>query len=82
MSYGNYVQGAVDTTNNGYNLLISGAPSGYTQSGLMIGGDTSTTYGVRVSKDATNNAYVDMRPMPWPCVTRITLLVRSRRCCP
>ena len=61
MSYGNYIQGAVDTANNGYNLLISGAPSGYTQSGLMIGGDTSTTYGVRVSKDATNNAYLDMR---------------------
>ena len=61
MSYGNYVQGSVDTTNNGYNLLISGAPSGYTQSGLMIGGDTATTYGVRLAKDATNNAYVDLR---------------------
>jgi hypothetical protein len=61
MSYGNYIQGSVDSTNNAYNVLLSGAPSGYTSSGLNIGGDTSTMYGVKLSKDATNNAYLDLR---------------------
>lgn len=61
MSYSNYVQGSVDTANNGYNLLISGAPSGYTQSGLMIGGDTNTVYGARVATDASHNVHIDMR---------------------
>ena len=61
MSYGNYVQGNVDTTNNAYNLLISGASSGYSQSGLSIGGDTSTVYGLKLNKDATNNVTMDMR---------------------
>ena len=40
MSYGNYLQGSVDSGNNAYNVLLSGAPSGYTSSGLNIGGDT------------------------------------------
>ena len=61
MSYGNYVQGNVDTNANAYNLLISGAPSGYTSSGINIGGDTSTTYGVKISNDASNNAFMDLR---------------------
>ena len=61
MSYGNYVQGAVDTNANAYNLLISGAPSGYTSSGINIGGDTSTTYGVKISNDASHNAFMDVR---------------------
>ena len=30
MSYGNYLQGSVDSGNNAYNVLLSGAPSGYT----------------------------------------------------
>lgn len=61
MAYLNYVQGNVDTVNNGYNLLVSGASSGYTQTGLMIGGDTNTSYGLRISENASHNAYVDMR---------------------
>ena len=61
MSAGNYLQGSIDSTNNAYNVLLSGAPSGYTSSGLNIGGDTSTMYGVKLSKDATNNAYLDLR---------------------
>jgi hypothetical protein len=61
MSSGNYLQGKIDSTNNAYNVLLSGAPSGYTSSGLNIGGDTSTMYGVKLSKDATNNAYLDLR---------------------
>jgi hypothetical protein len=61
MSYGNYLQGSIDSTNNAYNVLLSGAPSGYTSSGLNIGGDTTTMYGVKLSKDATNNAYLDVR---------------------
>ena len=61
MSYGNYVQGNVDTNANAYNLLISGAPSGYTSSGINIGGDTSTTYGVKISNDSSNNAFMDLR---------------------
>ena len=61
MSAGNYLQGYIDSGNNAYNVLLSGAPSGYTSSGLNIGGDTSTMYGVKLSKDATNNAYLDLR---------------------
>ena len=61
MSYGNYLQGSVDSGNNAYNVLLSGAPSGYTSSGLNIGGDTSTMYGVKLSKDSTNNAFLDLR---------------------
>ena len=61
MAYGNYLQGSVDSTNNAYNVLLSGAPSGYTSSGLNIGGDTSTMYGVKLSKDSTNNAFLDLR---------------------
>ena len=61
MSAGNYLQGSIDSTNNAYNVLLSGAPSGYTSSGLNIGGDTSTMYGMKLSKDATNNAYLDLR---------------------
>ena len=61
MSYGNYVQGNVDTNANAYNLLISGASSGYTSSGINIGGDTSTTYGVKIANDASNNAFMDLR---------------------
>ena len=61
MSSGNYLQGYIDSSNNAYNVLLSGAPSGYTSSGLNIGGDTSTMYGVKLSKDATNNAYLDLR---------------------
>ena len=61
MSAGNYLQGSVDSGNNAYNVLLSGAPSGYTSSGLNIGGDTSTMYGVKLSKDVTNNAYLDLR---------------------
>lgn len=61
MSYGNYVQGSVDSTNNAYNLLVSGASSGYSTSALGIGGDTSTTYGVRMASDNMHNAYLDMR---------------------
>ena len=61
MSYGNYVQGSTDSTDNAYNLLVSGAQSGYTSSSLMIGGDTSTVYGVKIQKDASNNANFDMR---------------------
>jgi hypothetical protein len=59
--YGNYVQGSTDSVGNAYNLLVSGAPSGYTSSGLMIGGDTATVYGVKILKDASNNAILDMR---------------------
>lgn len=59
--YGNYVQGSTDSGTNAYNLLVSGAPSGYTSSGLMIGGDTSTAYGFKIQKDAGNNALLDMR---------------------
>jgi len=61
MSYGNYLQGSTDNTNNAYNLLISGAPSGYTTSGINIGGDTSTTYGVKITADSTHNAFMDVR---------------------
>jgi hypothetical protein len=61
MSYGNYLQGSTDTTNNSYNLLISGAPSGYTSSGINIGGDTSTTYGVKITADSSHNAFMDLR---------------------
>ena len=61
MSAGNYLQGSIDSGNNAYNVLLSGAPSGYTSSGLNIGGDTSTMYGVKISKDATNNAFLDLR---------------------
>lgn len=61
MSYGNYLQGSVDYENNAYNVLLSGASSGYTSSSLLIGGDTSTSYGLKLSKDSTNNAYLDMR---------------------
>ena len=61
MSAGNYLQGSIDSGNNAYNVLLSGAPSGYTSSGLNIGGDTSTMYGVKLSKDSTNNAYLDLR---------------------
>ena len=61
MSYGNYVQGNVDTNANAYNLLVSGAPSGYTSSGINIGGDTSTTYGVKIANDASHNAFMDVR---------------------
>jgi len=61
MSYGNYLQGSTDTTNNTYNLLISGAPSGYTSSGINIGGDTSTTYGVKITSDSSHNAFMDVR---------------------
>jgi hypothetical protein len=61
MSYGNYIQGSTDSTNNAYNLLISGAPSGYTSSGINIGGDTSTTYGVKITSDSTHNAFMDVR---------------------
>jgi hypothetical protein len=61
MSYGNYLQGSTDSTNNAYNLLISGAPSGYTTSGINIGGDTSTTYGVKITSDSTHNAFMDVR---------------------
>ena len=61
MSYGNYIQGSIDSGNNAYNVLVSGAPSGYTTSGLMIGGDTATMYGVKVSKDSSNDAFVDLR---------------------
>jgi hypothetical protein len=61
MSVGNYVQGSTDSANSAYNLLVSGAPSGYTSSGLMIGGDTATVYGVKIQKDASNNAILDMR---------------------
>ena len=59
--YGNYIQGNVDTNANAYNLLISGASSGYTSSGINIGGDTSTTYGVKISNDASHNAFMDVR---------------------
>lgn len=55
----NYVQGNIDTTNNSYNLLISGAPSGYTSSSIHIGGDTST--GVKIQSDSTHNAFMDVR---------------------
>jgi hypothetical protein len=41
--------------------LISGAPSGYTSSGINIGGDTSTTYGVKITSDSTHNAFMDVR---------------------
>jgi hypothetical protein len=61
MSTGNYIQGSTDTTNNAYNLLISGAPSGYTSSGINIGGDTATTYGVKLTSDSTHNAFMDVR---------------------
>jgi hypothetical protein len=61
MSYGNYLQGSTDSTNNTYNLLISGAPGGYTSSGINIGGDTSTTYGVKITSDSTHNAFMDVR---------------------
>jgi hypothetical protein len=59
--YGNYLQGSTDSTNNVYNLLISGAPGGYTTSGINIGGDTSTTYGVKITSDSTHNAFMDVR---------------------
>ena len=55
----NYVQGSVD--NNSYNLLISGASYGYTSSGVMLGGDTETTYGIKISNDSSNNAFMDLR---------------------
>jgi Spondin-like TSP1 domain len=61
MSYGNYLQGSVNSVDNSYNVLLSGASSGYTSSSLMIGGNTSTMYGVKLTKDVTNNAYLDMR---------------------
>lgn len=61
MAYGNYLQGSIDSSNNAYNVLLSGAHSGYTSSGLNIGGDTSTMYGVKLSTDSTNNAYLDVR---------------------
>ena len=64
MSYGNYVQGNIDTTDNSYNLLISGASSGYAQSALSIGGDTNTVYGLKLNKDASNNVTMDMRADP------------------
>ena len=60
-STSNYVQGNLDTINNAYNLLISGAPSGYSSSSINIGGDTSTTYGVKIQSDATHNAFIDVR---------------------
>jgi hypothetical protein len=60
-SYGNYLQGSTDSTNNTYNLLISGAPGGYTSSGINIGGDTATTYGVKLTADSTHNAFMDVR---------------------
>lgn len=49
---------------NGYNLLVTGALTGSTQSSVMIGGDTSTTYGVRIVKETSNNGYVDLRADP------------------
>lgn len=58
MAYGNYLQGSIDSSNNSYNVLLSGSHSGY---GLNIGGDTSTMYGVKLSTDSTNNAYLDVR---------------------
>ena len=61
MAAGNYIQGSVDSGNNAYNVLISGAPSGYTTSGVNIGGDTSTMYGVKISTDSTKNAFLDLR---------------------
>lgn len=56
MSHGNYLQGSVNSVDNSYNVLLSGSSSGYTSSILMIGGDTYTMYGVKLTKDATNNA--------------------------
>ena len=60
-SNGNYVQGSVDTNSNSYNLLVSGASSGYTSSGVNLGGDTSTTYGVKIMSDSSHNAFMDVR---------------------
>jgi Spondin-like TSP1 domain len=61
MSYGNYFQGSIDSVSNSYNVVLSGSSSGYTSSGLMIGGDTSTMYGVKISTDSTHNAFLDLR---------------------
>lgn len=61
MSYGNYLEGSYNSLDNSYNVLLSGASSGYTSSSLMIGGDTSTVYGLKITKDSTNNAYLDLR---------------------
>lgn len=61
MSYGNYLEGTFDTINNGYTLVVSGSSSGYQSSGLSIGGDTSSTYGFKLSTDQTKNALLDVR---------------------
>jgi hypothetical protein len=59
--YGNYVKGSIDVDRDAYSLLVSGEPSGYHQSSIMIGGDTSTTYGLSIVKTSANNGMVDLR---------------------
>ncbi len=59
----NYVQGGFNTTENSYNLLVSGAPTGYATSSIFLGADTTTVgNGARfMFNNASQNANIDLR---------------------